>query len=81
MRKEDMTAHIVKLSLMLANARLCASIADLREWKGNHTNPSSVTSVDANPPGISFESTIIQDGPSYTLHKLDHGWEMCQIIS
>ena len=28
------------------------------------TKPSGVTSVDASPPGVSFESTIIQEGPS-----------------
>ena len=29
------------------------------------TNPSGVTSVEASPPGVSFESIIIHDGPSY----------------
>jgi hypothetical protein len=28
------------------------------------TKPSGVTSVEASPPGISFESTIIHEGPS-----------------
>ena len=30
------------------------------------TNPSGVVSVDASPPGISLQSTIIHDGPSWT---------------
>jgi hypothetical protein len=32
---------------------------------GGRTKPSGVTSVDARPPGVLFESTIIHDGPSY----------------
>src|SRR5271154_1976186 len=31
---------------------------------GRHTKPSLVTSVEARPPGVSFESRIIHDGPS-----------------
>ena len=31
---------------------------------GHLTKPSGVTSVEARPPGVSFESTSIQDGPS-----------------
>ena len=28
------------------------------------TKPSGVISVEASPPGVSFESMIIHDGPS-----------------
>jgi len=31
---------------------------------GRLTKPSGVTSVEARPPGVSFESIIIHDGPS-----------------
>lgn len=29
----------------------------------SHTNPSGVVSVEARPPGVSFESIIIHEGP------------------
>lgn len=32
-----------------------------------HTKPSGVTSVEARPPGISLESMINQEGPSYSI--------------
>lgn len=40
------------------------------------TNPSGVTSVDARPPGISFESTIIHEGPFYMRHEINVGFDI-----
>ena len=58
-----MAAHIVKLLIAsVVNSKLHGTYSIL--GIGLPTNPSGVTSVDANPPGISFESMIIQDGPS-----------------
>jgi hypothetical protein len=55
--EDDMAADVVELEVQLAGgARLLGT--------GIRTKPSSVTSVEARPPGISFESTIIHEGPS-----------------
>lgn len=35
------------------------------------TNPSGVTSVEARPPGVSFESTIIHEGPFCKRHEIN----------
>lgn len=58
MREYDMSADVVQLDEQ--------SIASqLGEWHiKRRTKPSGVTSVEARPPGVSFESMIIHDGPS-----------------
>ncbi len=58
MGEDDMSADIVQLvSCQKAN------IDELQ--RGDIlTKPSFVTSVEARPPGVSFESMIIHDGPS-----------------
>ena len=56
--EDDMTADIIELwhiSWDFARAQL---------GRYKLTKPSGVISVDARPPGVSLESTIIQDGPS-----------------
>ena len=55
-RKDDMTADIVQLYHISACYLLSHELQ-------RRTKPSLVTSVEARPPGISFESTIIHDGP------------------
>jgi hypothetical protein len=57
-RKDDMAADIVELYL--------SSVSLSRRLDGSHTKPSFVTSVEARPPGVSFESTIIQEGPFWS---------------
>jgi hypothetical protein len=55
-REDDVAANIIQLppvSRDLAQTDVLAAL----------TNPSFVTSVEARPPGVSFESMIIQDGP------------------
>jgi hypothetical protein len=52
-----MAADIVQLGL-------CQRGRKLFSRRVAHTKPSFVTSVEARPPGTSFESTIIHDGPS-----------------
>lgn len=44
----------------------------LRRWNGTGrlTKPSGVTSVEARPPGVSFESMIIHDGPFWECQHL-----------
>ena len=51
-----MTADVVELETVSSRATKAG-------WA--RTNPSGVTSVEANPPGVSFESMIIHVGPSY----------------
>lgn len=53
--EDDMAANIVELGKLAHNLQLRI---------GRLTNPSGVTSVEARPPGVSFESIIIHDGPS-----------------
>jgi len=53
-RKDDMTTDIVELDFVSDG---------LRRKRMALTKPSFVTSVEARPPGISFASTIIQEGP------------------
>ena len=58
MREDDMSADIVQL--------VFCQIAETDKVCTEEilTKPSFVTSVEARPPGVSFESTIIHDGPS-----------------
>jgi hypothetical protein len=60
-REENMTADIVEL--MLKSVRHSTK---QKQSKGSrHTKPSAVTSVEARPPGVSLESSISHEGPSY----------------
>lgn len=63
MREDNMTTNIVELG---------AHLLALEKSKGTGsgsckekllTNPSGVMSVEARPPGVSFESTIIHEDP------------------
>jgi hypothetical protein len=54
--EDDMSANVVQLSQTL-------EFASIEMRVERHTKPSLVTSVEAKPPGISFESTISQEGP------------------
>ena len=56
--EDDMATDIVKLEWEV-------SVGALTECDGSRTKPSGVTSVEARPPGVSLESMIIHDGPSY----------------
>lgn len=40
------------------------------------TNPSGVTSVEARPPGVSFESTIIHEGPFCMRREINAGTDI-----
>lgn len=65
MREDDVPANIVELSRCQCDVRV-----EIRaHWVGEITNPSGVISVEAKPPGVSLESMIIHDGPSYTLSE------------
>ena len=59
--EDDMTSHIVKLQ------DVSRDIMKVRSSTEKLTKPSGVISVDARPPGVSLESTIIHDGPSCRL--------------
>jgi hypothetical protein len=56
--EDDMATNIVELRA--GSVRLLSSQLE----RGRLTKPSGVTSVEARPPGVSFESMIIHDGPS-----------------
>lgn len=56
--EDDMATNIVEL-----RAKELDSFTSQLEG-GRLTKPSGVTSVEASPPGVSFESMIIHDGPS-----------------
>ena len=64
--KENVATDIVKL-----HATLALTAPNVHFLKPTLTNPSGVTSVEAKPPGVSFESTIIHDGPSCNCYELD----------
>ena len=55
-REDNVAADIVKLSMPVSAAQLQFEVA-----VEVLTKPSGVTSVEARPPGISLESTIIHD--------------------
>jgi hypothetical protein len=55
-RKDDVAADVVQLDGMSVGVRIGGG----RE----RTKPSGVMSVEARPPGVSLESTIIHEGPS-----------------
>ena len=63
-----MTTDIIQLTV-------CQRRYEVACIQGRHTKPSFVTSVEAKPPGVSLESTIIHDGPflSWSV-ELQHGW-------
>jgi hypothetical protein len=53
--EDDMAADVVELrTLAFVWSQLSVDIL---------TKPSGVQSVEARPPGVSFESTIIHEGP------------------
>lgn len=58
-----MASHIIELlheiSILLASPPVASNL----------TKPSGVTSVDASPPGVWFESTISHDGLSCRWHQ------------
>jgi hypothetical protein len=54
-RENDMAANIVELWTSVVVASQLAA--------GRLTKPSGVVSVEAKPPGVSFESTISHEGP------------------
>ena len=58
--EDDMAADVVELVLQ------CYPVF-LLNWLVREllTKPSGVTSVEARPPGVVLQSTIIHDGPSY----------------
>jgi hypothetical protein len=55
--EDDVAADVVELLCCLVEQGVSEKISRL-------TKPSLVTSVEARPPGVSLESTIIHDGPS-----------------
>jgi hypothetical protein len=60
--EDDMAADVVELWLMRWRAA---------NWAREElTKPSGVTSVEAKPPGVSFESTISHEGPSWAGQRL-----------
>lgn len=63
MREYNMTAHIIELICWLGDFKHRKK----QDWL---TNPSAVTSVEARPPGVAFESMISHDGPSIWLRRL-----------
>jgi hypothetical protein len=54
-REDDMATDVVKLGWSVFVSSQFAA--------GRLTKPSGVVSVDARPPGVSFESTISHEGP------------------
>ena len=60
-----MSANVVELSAIQPIVQL-PLFKEVQMCRGR-TKPSGVMSVDANPPGVSFESMIIHDGPSCAL--------------
>jgi hypothetical protein len=58
-----------------AIVRSCGAQAEViargRGRRSKHTKPSGVTSVEARPPGISLESIINQEGPSYSIELVE----------
>lgn len=58
----DMSTNVVEL------AGSCQLGGGRGEGAGRLTKPSGVTSVEARPPGVSLESIINHDGPSYTVY-------------
>ena len=63
--ENNVAANIVELIANQLGAR--------EGGRESRTKPSGVISVDANPPGVSFESIIIHDGPFCTLDKYSFG--------
>jgi hypothetical protein len=55
-REDNVATDIVELSMAVSAAQLHSSVCVKLL-----TKPSGVTSVEARPPGMSFESTINQD--------------------
>jgi len=53
--EDDMATDIVELG---------GGLAWVNSRQEQLTKPSGVTSVEARPPGVSLESTIIHEGPS-----------------
>ena len=64
-REDDMPANIVKLGACQIRVLGAAGF----NWRRELTKPSGVISVDASPPGVSFESIIIHDGPFCALSE------------
>lgn len=59
MREDNVSTNIVQLEKV-------SYVRDKGSWKaGKHTKPSGVTSVEASPPGIGFESMINHDAESW----------------
>jgi len=59
MGENDMASDIVELGMKISQH-------STKLGNATPTKPSGVTSVEARPPGVSFASMIIHDGPSYT---------------
>lgn len=57
--EDNMSTDIVELSACYFCARVEGQLIE-----GRRTKPSGVISVEAKPPGVSFESMINHDGPS-----------------
>lgn len=63
-REDDMAADIVELARLSALIFLTMGRRAVLKARELLTKPSGVTSVDARPPGVPFESMTIHDGPS-----------------